>query len=124
MKLQIATTRQAGRATLQEAHTFYLDCVEAFERLERAITRSDRLLDFGVGWRRIGRFLLNGIEPDNLYATDVDAQLVQICQRLFSAGHFLTCDPWPPTSLPDGHFHSSLATRFSRICRKRLAALG
>jgi glycosyltransferase involved in cell wall biosynthesis len=103
-ELQITTTGSAGRATLQEAYTFYLDCVETFERLGRQITRSDRLLDFGVGWGRIGRFFLNEIEPENLYGVDVDAQFIEICRRIFPAGHFLTCDPWPPSPLPSGNF--------------------
>jgi SAM-dependent methyltransferase len=103
-ELQIATTGQAGRATLQEAHTFYLDCVETFERLGRPISRNDRILDFGVGWGRIGRFFLNEIEPGNLYGIDVDSQFIETCRRIFHVGHFLTCDPWPPTPLPDGHF--------------------
>jgi glycosyltransferase involved in cell wall biosynthesis len=103
-ELQITTTGSAGRVSLREAYTFYLDCVSTFERFGRPITRTDRLLDFGVGWGRIGRFFLNEIEPDNLYGIDVDAQFIEICRRTFPVGHFLTCDPWPPTSLPDEHF--------------------
>src|ERR1700680_1083486 len=49
-ELQIATTGQAGRATLDEAHTFYVDCVETFERLGRPLKRASMVLDFGVGW--------------------------------------------------------------------------
>ena len=103
-EMQIATTGQAGRATLQEAYAFYMDCVDSFARFGRPIGRDDRLLDFGIGWGRIARFFLNEIAPDNLYGLDVDLDLIEICRRDFRAGQFLVCDPWPPSNLPAGHF--------------------
>jgi SAM-dependent methyltransferase len=103
-ELQIATTGQAGRPTLVEAHSFYRDCAETFERLGRPIGRDDRPLDFGTGWGRIGRFFLNEVDPDNLTGVDVDADIVEICRRTFPAGRFLVCDPFPPTELSDGSF--------------------
>jgi SAM-dependent methyltransferase len=102
--LQIATTGQAGRATLEEAYRFYVECVEAFERFGRPIHPHDHLLDFGCGWGRIGRFFLNDIVPENLYGIDANSELIAVCRRLFEKGKFLTCDPFPPTQLPDGQF--------------------
>ena len=102
--MQINTTGQAGRPTLKEAHTFYMDCVETFERLGHPITYSDRLLDFGVGWGRIGRFFLNEINPENLYGIDVDPSFIEVCKKTFSAGHFQACNPFPPINMPDNQF--------------------
>jgi SAM-dependent methyltransferase len=102
--LQIATTGLAGRATLEDAYRFYLECIEAFERLGRPIHPQDRLLDFGCGWGRIGRFFLNEIAPENLYGIDANAEMIALCWRLFPTGQFLPCDPFPPTEFPDGQF--------------------
>jgi SAM-dependent methyltransferase len=103
-QLQINTTGQAGRPTLKEAHSFYLDCVETFERLGQPIRFDDRLLDFGVGWGRIGRFFLNEINPDNLFGLDVDPEFVAVCRETFAAGRFETCPFFPPTDLSGGQF--------------------
>jgi len=98
-ELQIATTGHAGRATLDEAHTFYVDCAETFERLGRPLERASMVLDFGVGWGRVGRFFLNDIAPENLIGIDVDHTLVTMCRSLFSASRFEICSSHPPTEL-------------------------
>ena len=99
--LQIATTGQAGRSTLREAYQFYLDCREGFARLGEPMRAGDKVVDFGVGWGRIGRFFLRDIRPADLIGLDVDPTYIELCQTLFQHGHFEVCSPMPPSTLPD-----------------------
>jgi SAM-dependent methyltransferase len=74
-------------------------CAETFERLGRPLKRASIVLDFGVGWGRVGRFFLNDIAPENLIGIDVDHTLVTMCRSLFSASRFEICSSHPPTEL-------------------------
>ncbi|TCH99677.1 glycosyltransferase [Roseococcus sp. SYP-B2431] len=100
-ELQISTTGQAGRPTLKEALAFYQDCRDTFARHGAPLTARSRLVDFGVGWGRIGRFFLRDLDPANLVGIDVDPEFVGLCRDMFAEGRFLVCQPHPPVDLPD-----------------------
>jgi glycosyltransferase involved in cell wall biosynthesis/SAM-dependent methyltransferase len=100
--LQILTTSQAGRDTLLPAFEFYRDCRNGFARHGRPIKKGDVLLDFGVGWGRIGRFFLRDINPADLIGIDVNPDSIAECRRLFDAGRFEVCPPRPPGPLAEG----------------------
>ncbi|MDC4203441.1 MAG: class I SAM-dependent methyltransferase [Candidatus Manganitrophus sp.] len=102
--IQANTTGQSGVATLKEAFIFYKDSVEAFEAFGKPVLESSRILDFGVGWGRIARFFLRDLPLDNIYGVDVTREFTEICGKTFQSENFLTCQPHPPTSLPEKYF--------------------
>lgn len=102
--IQANTTGQSGVATLREAFIFYKDCVNTFEEFGKPVTESARILDFGVGWGRIARFFLRDVQLGNIHGVDVMPEFTEICRETFQSQNFLTCQPLPPTSLPDNHY--------------------
>lgn len=102
--LQINTTGQAGAATLKEAHLFFEDCAQTFERLGHPLGKSARLLDFGIGWGRIARFFLREIPLANIYGIDVTPEFIQICKETFQSDNFQLTPAFPPCGLPNATF--------------------
>lgn len=102
--IQANTTGQSGIATLQEAFVFYKDCINTFEEFGKPVTESSRILDFGVGWGRISRFFLREIPLENIHGLDVTPEFTAICRDTFASNNFFTCEPHPPTQLPDNHY--------------------
>jgi SAM-dependent methyltransferase len=102
--IQLNTTGQKGVATLNEAANFYKDCVTTFAELDKPIGENNRLLDFGVGWGRIARYFLRDMNRDKLFGVDVTSEAIQICRETFRSENFLTCNPYPPTEMPNEHF--------------------
>jgi SAM-dependent methyltransferase len=104
-QIQINTTGQAGINTLKEAFIFYQDCLETFDRLGAPLQAHHKVLDFGAGWGRISRFFLSTVPLENIYGLDVMEQFVQICRETFKSDNFAVCNPFPPTSIPDGNMN-------------------
>lgn len=102
--IQCNTTGQSGVATLREAFIFYKDCINTFEELGKPVTKSARILDFGVGWGRIARFFLRDISSENIHGMDVTPEFTAICRETFKSENFFTCQAHPPTNLPDNHY--------------------
>jgi ubiquinone/menaquinone biosynthesis C-methylase UbiE len=104
-EIQIQTTGQAGRATLEEGFAFYEDTCLAYERhTGRALGHNDKVLDFGTGWGRILRFFVREVGSANCYGTDVNPDLVELCRTLFESDNFAVNSAFPPTSFPDNTF--------------------
>jgi len=102
--IQNNTTGQCGVATLREAFIFYKDCANTFEELGKPVTEQAQLLDFGVGWGRIARFFLRDMPLKNIHGMDVTPEFTAICSETFQSKNFYTCQPYPPTNLPDNHY--------------------
>jgi ubiquinone/menaquinone biosynthesis C-methylase UbiE len=102
--IQANTTGQSGVATLQSAYIFYKDCINTFEEFGKSVTESNRILDFGVGWGRIARFFLRELPLENIHGVDVTPEFTSICRETFQSENFFTCQPQPPTNLPDNHY--------------------
>lgn len=102
--IQANTTGQSGIATLQEAFIFYKDCINTFEELGRPVIDSSKILDFGVGWGRIARFFLREVPLENVHGVDVTPEFIEICRETFHSKNFFTCQPHPPTELPNNHY--------------------
>ncbi|MBB4172074.1 class I SAM-dependent methyltransferase [Rhizobium sp. BK538] len=102
--VQINSTGQAGKRTLEEAFVFYEDCVRTFARHGSAIKSSDRLLDFGVGWGRIARFFLKELPLENIHGLDVVEESIEICRETFGSDNFSVTSPFPPTGLQSASF--------------------
>lgn len=102
--IQANTTGQSGVPTLREAFIYYRDCVNQFEKLGNPIKNDSRVLDFGVGWGRIARFFLRDVPLENIHGVDVSPEFTAICRETFQSQNFFTCQPHPPTCLPDSHY--------------------
>lgn len=104
-EIQVRTTGQAGRATLEEAFAFYEDTCLAYERhTGRALGDKDTVLDFGTGWGRILRFFVREVGSANCFGTDVNPELVELCRTLFDSDNFAINTPFPPAPYPDNNF--------------------
>ena len=79
-------------------------CPQYYKSFGKPVVESSRILDFGVGWGRIARFFLRDVPIENIYGVDVTPEFTKICRETFQSERFTTCQPHPPTSLPDQHF--------------------
>jgi len=73
-----------------------------FRHLGHPIENRHNLLDFGVGWGRIARFFLRDLPLPNIYGIDVTEDSIDICKNTFRSDKFYVCNPFPPSSFPDG----------------------
>ena len=93
--------------------------------------RRNVVLDFGSGWGRISRMLLEDQAPTDLYCLDVDPSMTALIQTTLPGVNAMTGTPLPPSVLGDGvvteafafsvfsHLseaaHAAWATEFGRI---------
>jgi SAM-dependent methyltransferase len=104
-EVQVRTTGQAGRPTLEAAFGFYNAAVYVVEReTGRSLDARDKVLDFGCGWGRILRFFTAEVGLENCYGTDVDPSLVTQCRDLFRSPNFSCNNAFPPTDFADNTF--------------------
>ncbi|MDM0076644.1 class I SAM-dependent methyltransferase [Variovorax sp. J2P1-59] len=83
-----------GRAALNEASIFCEKLREAAMKCGQDTLANCRLLDFGVGWGRLYRILLNHCTPHSLIGVDIDSKCVQLCSEAMPYGTFqLSGDP-------------------------------
>ncbi len=62
---------------------------------------SGPVIDFGSGWGRISRFLLQHVDATSLYAVDVDCEMTALVNTTMPGLNTLTVSPLPPTALRD-----------------------
>lgn len=104
VEMQENTTGLSAEAALRHAHAFYTDVDRETKALGRELGPTTRVLDFGFGWGRISRTLMEKISIRNLYGVDVDSSFAELTRTLFDSDHFDVCAPYPPTSFEDGSF--------------------
>lgn len=76
-KVQKVTNSKSGRATVEAAWGMYKIFSEEATRYNLIAESSVfTVLDLGAGWGRITRLMLRDVEPNNLFAVDVDKELV------------------------------------------------
>ena len=97
-------TGQSGRETLEQAMGFKSVCLNGITELGLSIARNHRLLDFGCGWGRITRVFLNNFLVDNLFATDVLEEAIEICKKCRIPAHISKTPSRPPTGFSDEFF--------------------
>jgi SAM-dependent methyltransferase len=95
-----------GRAALQEASTF---CGKLYDRLSAAQRAEGRLLDFGVGWGRLYRILLNRFKPQQLVGVDIDPKCITTCKEAMPYGIFEESPFEPPLRHGDAAFDAVYA---------------
>jgi SAM-dependent methyltransferase len=103
-ELQGQFVGSSGRDALSEAATFCSKLVRASESFSTGVGADTRLLDFGVGWGRLYRVLLNNVLPENLIGVDIDDKCVTLCKEAMPYGSFLKNEPSPPLPFPAANF--------------------
>ncbi len=92
-----------------------------------------RVLDFGSGWGRISRFLLDRVPSTAIFAVDVDPEMTALVNSTLPGVNAITTSPLPPSVLADGtidlavafsvfshlspHAHEAWAAEFGRLIR-------
>ncbi len=94
----------SGRDALLEAATFCSKLVSASGRFGEGIGRDVRLLDFGVGWGRLYRILLNRVLPKNLIGVDIDEGCIQFCKEAMPYGVFVKNEASVPLQFETNYF--------------------
>jgi SAM-dependent methyltransferase len=103
-ELQGQFVGSAGRDALSEAATFCSRLESASTLFDQDLSAETRLLDFGVGWGRLFRILLNKVHPSNLLGVDIDQKCVDLCREGMPYGEFLRNEQHPPLPVPASHF--------------------
>lgn len=93
-----------GREALLEAAKFCtkLDC--ACGDFATRFNPSSKVLDFGVGWGRLYRLLLNKIRPANLIGVDIDPKCISLCCEAMPYGTFVQSESLPPLNFAERTF--------------------
>ena len=103
-ELQRNTTGLSSEAALRQAFAFYQNVQDALGRVDAKLSPSSEVLDFGFGWGRISRFLMNDVRTENIYGIDVDPDFVSLTRQLFGSDNFEKCPAFPPAHYIDGKF--------------------
>lgn len=102
--IQLQFTGVSGNQTLMQAFLFY----ELIKKVARSnginFNKDTRVLDFGCGWGRILRFFTKDVHHENLFGTDVDKEVLEICENLNFNCNFYLNDAFPPTEFDDNFF--------------------
>jgi hypothetical protein len=69
----------------------------------------DRIVDFGSGWGRITRTLLEKVPATKVHALDVDSQMTALVNTTLPGVNALTISPEPPTILGDASVDALIA---------------
>jgi SAM-dependent methyltransferase len=102
--LQAQFVGSSGQEAFVEARTF---C----SKLRRAgkLRSESRVLDFGVGWGRLYRVLLNHVQPAGLVGVDIDPDCIDLCREAMPYGTFAVNPVTPPLDLPARAFDAVYA---------------
>lgn len=102
--VQRITNSQVGRVTMQGGSDWYLSVRALLARAGVALEPDHTLLDVGVGWGRMLRFLLRDVPVENMAGVEVDPRLVKACDELLPGGRFALVEPRDPLPFADGEF--------------------
>jgi SAM-dependent methyltransferase len=93
-----------GPEAFIEAKTFCAKLRDAADRYLGGLRADTDVLDFGVGWGRLYRVMLNQVAPRALVGVDIDQMCVDLCRDAMPYGTFARNDPGPPLAFADGSF--------------------
>lgn len=102
--VQASIGGSSGKHTLQEAFNFWKVVISYTGRYGINLTGGKRVLDFGCGWGRMTRFFLKNLYGDDVWGVDVSPDMISLCHKHFSIGHFGSVQPKPPSTLPLASF--------------------
>ena len=94
----------------EEAFAFY----STFEGYAAALAmpmqaEGARFLDFGCGWGRFLRYAMNDFPSERLFATDIDAGIIDVCEVAGIPATFTLVEPMGELPFPDGFFSHVMA---------------
>lgn len=90
-EVQKRFTGREGRANLAQANEYW-----RLMRTSLTPDASTKVLDFGCGWGRIGRFWLLDLEPHQIFSADCLSDAVQLFQSLNNPCSIEHCGTRPP----------------------------
>jgi len=118
-EIQMITTGRQGKDTLEEGFKAYQLFKHIAEEHGVSIGTQSRLLDFGCGWGRLTRFFLKEVLPENLYAIDVNSDLIELCRNSNLNIRLFVNQPYPPTGFGNDLFDVIYAySVFSHLAEK------
>jgi len=103
-EIQLQYTGKSGDETINEAFFYYSFIKKSLEEMEYPLRPDSKVLDFGCGWGRIIRFFMKDVYLKNLYGTDCDETVVNICKSLNVNCNIDVNNIYPPTEYPDNNF--------------------
>lgn len=81
-----------------------------------------KILDFGCGWGRLVRTFLKDFHTQNIFATDVDREVIELARTLLPQIHFEVNGAHTPLDDPDGSFDIVVANSvFSHLSEPNYA---
>lgn len=87
--LQVRLNGASGDPAFLEAFPFYKRILGYAKVLGIDVDENTRVLDFGCGWGRHMHYFWQIVKAENLYGTDIDPNLVELCSQLFPSGNFV-----------------------------------
>ena len=91
-----------GAEAFAEATTFCSKLRDAARTYHDGLQASTKVLDFGMGWGRLYRVMLNHVSPTCLIGADIDPMCVQLCTEAMPYGTFVQNAISAPLQFPDG----------------------
>jgi SAM-dependent methyltransferase len=104
VEMQSQFVGSSGITAMLEANTFCTKLIAAAAELSNSVGPDTKLLDFGVGWGRLYRILLNKALPENLIGIDIDQKCVDLCQEMMPYGTFQRNETTPPLAFSNDQF--------------------
>jgi SAM-dependent methyltransferase len=93
-----------GPEAFVEARVFCSKLRVTARRHADKIRPRSKVLDFGVGWGRLYRMMLNYVVPENLVGVDIDKMCIDLCRKAMPYGTFAQNGIRPPLAFPGGSF--------------------
>ncbi len=108
-----------GRSNLMQAFEFW-----KLMRAHLSPSENTRVLDFGCGWGRIGRFWLFDLQPSQIFCADCLSDAVQVFNSLGNPFPVELCGTRPPPSERGAPSIQSPPIPFSRTLAKSTSIFG
>jgi SAM-dependent methyltransferase len=104
IEIQKLTNMQFGRQTMSGAAGWYHSFSALLEANEVKLEEDHKLLDIGVGWGRMLRFLLHDLPIENMAGIEVNPPLVTACKETLPGGDFVMVEPKDALPYADNTF--------------------
>ena len=107
--VQVKFVGSALATAMNEAHGFYVHAKDMLRRHGSAASENGCFLDFGCGWGRYNRLFSKDFPKNSIYNVDVDASIIEECQKRGLPGQFHSISPLGSLPAPDETFSFAIA---------------